>query len=166
MFGIDARLFIDGERVSIAQFLQNKNQNSNLDSLFSQIGGGVEGEEEASAPAGEAPITLKVKDQTGEEMFFKVKKGTEMSKIFNAYAGRRGVAVNTLRFMLDERRLQSTDTPKMLEMEEDDQIDVYLEQQGGGVEVLYIFYVSVNFELFFRTVMRCLLQVAQRLQSR
>eukprot|EP01034_Spumella_vulgaris_P039564 gene39564-48881_t len=92
-------------------------------------------DEEASAPSGaEAPITLKVRDQTGEEMFFKVKKGTEMSKIFNAYAGRRGVAANTLRFMLDDKRLKDTDTPKMLEMEEDDQIDVYLEQLGGGAD--------------------------------
>ncbi len=137
----NARLFIDGNRVSIEQFLQNQNESCKLEILMSQIGGGVEGDEEASVQPGEAPITLKVKDQTGEEMFFKVKKGTEMSKIFNAYAGRRGVAVNTLRFMLDERRLQSTDTPKMLEMEEDDQIDVYLEQLGGGVEVLRTFCV-------------------------
>ena len=57
-----------------------------------------------------------------------------MTKIFDAYATRRGVAVTTLRFMLDDRRLQATDTPKMLEMEEDDQIDVYLEQVGGGVD--------------------------------
>lgn len=31
-------------------------------------------------------ITIKVKDSTGEEMQFKVKKTTRMEKIFEAYA--------------------------------------------------------------------------------
>ncbi len=107
--------------------------NERIECFEEQIGGAVEDGEEAPAPA-EVPITLKVRDQSGEEMFFKVKKGTAMSKIFDAYAQRRGVAVTTLRFMLDDKRLTATDTPKMLEMEEDDQIDVYLEQVGGAVE--------------------------------
>src|SRR6185312_16445681 len=98
-------------------------------------GGSDNGDETAASaaaapPAGEAPITLKVRDQTGEEMFFKVKKGTLLNKIFEAYAQRRGVSAQTLRFMLDEKRLKGTDTPKMLEMEDDDQIDVFLEQTG------------------------------------
>lgn len=90
----------------------------------------------APAEDDEAPITLMVRDQSGEEMFFKVRKGTAMSKIFNAYAQRRGVAVDTLRFLLDDTRLTGNDTPKMMEMEENDQIDVYLEQLGGFFEKL------------------------------
>jgi hypothetical protein len=78
-----------------------------------------------------AGITVKVRDQTGDEIAFKVRHTTPMSKIFAAYAVRRGVPVNALRFFLDDRRLKDADTPKMLEMEEDDQIDVYLEQLGG-----------------------------------
>lgn len=42
------------------------------------------GEEEGSSE----PITIKVKDASGEEMQFKVKKTTRMEKIFEAYAGR------------------------------------------------------------------------------
>jgi hypothetical protein len=34
------------------------------------------------------PITIKVKDATGDEMQFKVKKNTRMEKIFEAYAGK------------------------------------------------------------------------------
>ena len=78
-------------------------------------------------------ITLKVRDQSGEEMFFKVKKTTKLGKMMDAYAKRRGVPPNSLRFQLDGERLKSEDTPKMLELEENDQIDVMLEATGGSV---------------------------------
>jgi hypothetical protein len=35
---------------------------------------------------------LRSRSQGGEEMFFKVKRGTKMSKIFDAYASRKGLA--------------------------------------------------------------------------
>lgn len=55
-----------------------------------------------------------------------------MSKIFNAYAVRKGVQPNSLRFLLDGERINADDTPKMLELEDQDQIDCVLEQSGGG----------------------------------
>mmetsp|Transcript_5052 Transcript_5052/g.8285 ORF Transcript_5052/g.8285 Transcript_5052/m.8285 type:complete len:93 (-) Transcript_5052:172-450(-) len=76
-------------------------------------------------------ITLKVRDQSGEEMFFKVKKTTKLGKMMDAYAKRRGVPSSSLRFQLDGERIKSEDTPKMLELEENDQIDVMLEATGG-----------------------------------
>ena len=78
-------------------------------------------------------IQIRVKDQTGEEVFFKVKSHTQMGKIFDAYAKRRGVEPKVLRFMLDGRRILPTDTPTVLELEDRDQIDCLLEQIGGGV---------------------------------
>jgi small ubiquitin-related modifier len=56
-----------------------------------------------------------------------------MSKIFNAYAVRKGVQPNSLRFLLDGERINEDDTPKMLELEDQDQIDCVLEQSGGGL---------------------------------
>lgn len=82
-------------------------------------------------PAAE-PITLRLRDQTGEEVLFKVKKDTKMQKIFDAYAQRRGVSVASLRFMLDGERINPENTPKTLELEDQDQVDVMLEQQGGA----------------------------------
>jgi ubiquitin len=76
-------------------------------------------------------ITLRVRDQTGDEMFFKVKKTTKMNKIFDAYAARRGITSNALRFMLDGERITADNTPKMLELEDNEQIDVMLETVGG-----------------------------------
>lgn len=57
-------------------------------------------------------------------MHFRVKYGTSMGKLMKSYADRTGVAVNTLRFLFDGRRINNEDTPKSLEMEEDDVIEV------------------------------------------
>ena len=76
-------------------------------------------------------ITLRVRDSVGDEMFFKVKKDTKLSKLMDAYAQRKGINAGSLRFTLDGERIQKDHTPKMLEMEEDDQIDVMLETVGG-----------------------------------
>ena len=46
-------------------------------------------------------------------------------------AQRRGVAAASLRFMLDGTRVKPDDTPKMLELDDNDQIDVMLEALGG-----------------------------------
>ena len=44
-----------------------------------------------------------------------------------------GVEPSSLRFNLDGKRLKNDDTPKMLELEDNDQIDVMLETVGGSV---------------------------------
>lgn len=51
--------------------------------------------------------------------------------MFEAYASRKGVDVNALRFLLDGERISETDSPKMLELEDEDQIDCVLQQLGG-----------------------------------
>lgn len=78
------------------------------------------------------PITIRVKDQTGEETMFKIKKSTKMSKVFSAYAQRKGVEPKSLRFLLDGENIPETSTPKMLELEDEDQIDCVLAQTGGS----------------------------------
>ena len=76
-------------------------------------------------------IKLKVIGQDSNEVHFRVKFGTTMGKLKKSYADRTGVQVGTLRFLFDGRRIQDEDTPKSLEMEEDDVIEVYQEQLGG-----------------------------------
>ena len=72
-----------------------------------------------------------MKDQAGDETFFKIKKTTEMSKVFKAYATRKGVQMTALRFLLDGERIDMSETPKTLELEDQDQIDCVLQQEGG-----------------------------------
>lgn len=76
-------------------------------------------------------IKLKVVSQDSSEIHFRVKFTTPMSKIKKSYSERVGVPVTSLRFLFDGKRINDTDTPKQLEMEEEDTIEVYQEQQGG-----------------------------------
>ena len=45
-------------------------------------------------------IIIRVKDHTGGEMMFKIKKSVMMSKVFSAYAQRKGLDQASLHFML------------------------------------------------------------------
>mmetsp|Transcript_19020 Transcript_19020/g.30687 ORF Transcript_19020/g.30687 Transcript_19020/m.30687 type:complete len:91 (-) Transcript_19020:1329-1601(-) len=87
--------------------------------------------DDGQAPEGNEPITLRVRDQTGEETYFKIKKTTKLGKVFETYAHRRGVQSTSLRFLLDGERIEHDQTPKELDLEDQDQIDVMLEQSGG-----------------------------------
>ena len=69
--------------------------------------------------------------KSGEETYFKIKKSTKMGKVFETYAQRKGVQAASLRFLLDGDRIQADQTPKQLEMDDQDQIDCMLEQSGG-----------------------------------
>ena len=55
-----------------------------------------------------------------------------MEKVFATYAQRKGVQASSLRFLLDGDRIQGTQTPKELELDDQDQIDCMLEQTGGS----------------------------------
>ncbi|CAF1129076.1 unnamed protein product [Adineta steineri] len=77
-------------------------------------------------------IKLRVVGQDNSEVHFKVKMTTSMGKLKKSYAERQGVAVNSLRFLFDGKRINDDETPKLLEMEDNDTIDVYQEQVGGS----------------------------------
>ena len=96
-------------------------------------------------------ITIFLADAQGERTGFKLKLDTPLQKVFSNFENKEGVQAGTFYFVseffsntqsphniikqqynltfvnlqvFDGHRLKSTDTPKMLEMEEDDQIDV------------------------------------------
>jgi hypothetical protein len=78
-----------------------------------------------------APINIKVVTQSGEEVFFKIKRNTKLSKLQGAYANKVGKDVQSIRFLYDGERISEEDTPASLEMEDNDTIDVMVEQVGG-----------------------------------
>eukprot|EP01082_Thalassiosira_pseudonana_P010194 g8948.t1 g8948 contig34:495094-495889(+) len=88
-------------------------------------------EGDAKPEEGSEQLTIRVKDQNGEETYFKIKKTTKMKKIMDAYAQRKGINRTSVRFLLDGDRITDDDTPKTLEIEDQDQIDCVLEQTGG-----------------------------------
>jgi small ubiquitin-related modifier len=73
-------------------------------------------------------ITVKLNDT---EQKFKVKRVTPMRKVMKAFAQQRNLDVLELKFIFDGDRILPEDTPKTLEMEEDSQIDCFLQQVGG-----------------------------------
>ena len=92
----------------------------------------------------DAMITIQVRDGRGDITHFKMKKSTQMDKIFSAYADHRGtiklltrnsshdqcyleIRVSHFRFVFRGRRIRPHETPKMLGLEDDDLIDVMLE---------------------------------------
>jgi small ubiquitin-related modifier len=80
-------------------------------------------------------IKLKVVSQDSNEIRFRVKQTTQMGKLKKSYSKRVGVPVTSLRFLFDGRRINDDESMLALEkeMEEDKVIEVYQEQDGGGL---------------------------------
>lgn len=70
--------------------------------------------------------------QDGNEIYFKCKQTTPLKKLMDAFCNRQGVSSNSVRFLFDGNRINETQTPQQLEMEDGDVIDVMVEQQGGA----------------------------------
>ena len=73
-------------------------------------------------------INLKVVihgQEDSSEIRFRVKKTKQMQKLKKSYAESVGFPVTSLRFLFDGRRINDNETPKALDMEQDDVIEVY-----------------------------------------
>merc|ERR1711890_162910 len=99
-----------------------------LQGIFNKMGDNAEASGETEY------IKLKVVGQDSNEIHFRVKMTTQMGKLKKSYSERVGVPVSSLRFLFDGRRINDDETPKQLEMEQDDVIEVYQEQTGGSRE--------------------------------
>ncbi|GAA0140953.1 hypothetical protein Leryth_022953 [Lithospermum erythrorhizon] len=95
------------------------------------------GEEETKPSADQSAvhINLKVKGQDGNEVFFRIKRSTQLKKLMNAYCERQSVEIASIAFLFDGRRLRAEQTPDELEMEDGDEIDAMLHQTGGAAAV-------------------------------
>lgn len=76
---------LDGEAVDFNQTPSDLDleDNDQIDCFLQQVGGASDDEAAAGgeAKSEDAPITIRVKDQTGEETMFKIKKSTKMKKV-------------------------------------------------------------------------------------
>ncbi|KAI8989482.1 ubiquitin-related domain-containing protein [Pilobolus umbonatus] len=86
---------------------------------------------ETSAPASVEHINLKVVGNDRNEVFFKIKRSTQLRKLMDAYCERQGKAPGSIRFLYDGARVLPYETPNELHMEDGDSIDVMIEQMGG-----------------------------------
>ncbi|MCJ1292164.1 hypothetical protein MMC34_003714 [Xylographa carneopallida] len=88
----------------------------------------------ANKPEEQAPsehLNIKVTDNNNE-VFFKIKRTTALKKLMDAFCDRQGKMPNTVRFLFDGQRVQPTDSPDSLEMQDGDTLEVHQEQIGGA----------------------------------
>ncbi|GAM20169.1 hypothetical protein SAMD00019534_033440 [Acytostelium subglobosum LB1] len=86
----------------------------------------------AAAGAQDEQINLRVQNHDGAEVFFKIKRGTPLRKLMDAYCLRQSINPNSIRFLYDGQRLQPERSPKEYDMDNNDIIDIVIEQQGGS----------------------------------
>ncbi|XP_008477124.1 small ubiquitin-related modifier 3 [Diaphorina citri] len=88
-------------------------------------------EEKKESKSTDEHINLKVLGQDNNVVQFKIKKGTPLRKLMNAYCERCNLSMSTVRFRFDGQAINEQDTPSTLEMEEGDTIEIYQQQTGG-----------------------------------
>ncbi|KAJ0333899.1 hypothetical protein COL922a_010271 [Colletotrichum nupharicola] len=80
-----------------------------------------------------AAINVKIVDTTGHTIVFKIKRDTRMQKVMAAFCERQGKDPKSVRFIFDGTRLVEDDTPRILDLEEDDVIEAQQEQIEGAM---------------------------------
>lgn len=129
------RFLLDGHRIQendTPESLEMENGDM-IQCVLEQLGGEGTPAVDEPKPEEEAPTQLNVKvcDQGGQELFFKIKIHTQLKKVMNAYCERQAVARGLVRFLFEGERIQDNDTPESLSMEDGDMIQVFVEQHGG-----------------------------------
>lgn len=84
--------------------------------------------EDHPAVASSEHINLRVVAHDGGEVYFKIKQSTTLGKLMAAYCDRQSISPNAIRFLFDGQRLKDHQTPKDLNMEDNDIIDAALQQ--------------------------------------
>ncbi|EAW22787.1 ubiquitin-like protein SMT3 [Aspergillus lentulus] len=84
----------------------------------------------SEAPAPVEHLNIKVTDNNNE-VFFKIKRTTQLKKLMDAFCERQGKQLSTVRFLFDGTRVRPEDTPDSLDMADGDTLEVHQEQIGG-----------------------------------
>jgi len=64
----------------------------------------------ASEPPAVEHLNIKVTDNNNE-VFFKIKRSTQLKKLMDAFCERQGKQMSTVRFLFDGTRVRPEDTP-------------------------------------------------------
>ncbi|KAM7184032.1 Ubiquitin-related domain containing protein [Rhypophila sp. PSN 637] len=91
---------------------------------------GSPAQQEAGGGGASEHLNIKVTDNNNE-VFFKIKRSTKLEKLMSAFCERQGKALSSVRFLFEGQRVQPTDTPDTLEMQDGDTLEVHQEQVGG-----------------------------------
>ena len=73
-------------------------------------------------------LKIRVRDQTGEEEWYKLMPTSPLVKVFDAFAREKGVDASSLRFVFHGQRVRGDRTPQDIGMEHGDMLDCMHEQ--------------------------------------
>ncbi|PWA45661.1 small ubiquitin-like modifier 2 [Artemisia annua] len=107
---IDGLLLHRGSTLDLLGFCPAPFRMPSLSSMCDGGDGPVTQEDEKKPMDQGAHINLKVKSQDGNEVFFKIKRITQLKKLMNAYCDRQSVEMNAIAFLFDGRRLRAEQT--------------------------------------------------------
>ncbi|CUA71625.1 hypothetical protein RSOLAG22IIIB_09723 [Rhizoctonia solani] len=96
------------------------------------FGGDAMDQDVPSPSAKNDKITLVIRSQEGPSFQIKVSRVKPLKSAFDKAHEQFRKAPNTFRFFYNGTRLQDDDTPKMHEMENNDEIDANIQQVGGA----------------------------------
>lgn len=83
-----------------------------------------------SQPKAEA-CEIVVKDSNNTELRFKIRKNTQFSKVYNAYASQKQIDQASIVFLFDGSTVGREATPESLGIEDGDVLDAQMHQTGG-----------------------------------
>ncbi|KAJ1304166.1 hypothetical protein OPQ81_008566 [Rhizoctonia solani] len=104
-------------------------------SMNEGFGGDAMDRDDAGEPSSTAKndkITLVIRSQEGPSFSIKVSRVKPLKAAFEKAHEQFRKAPKTFRFFYNGTRLQDDDTPKMHEMENNDEIDANIQQVGGS----------------------------------
>merc|ERR1712066_521065 len=87
---------------------------------------------ESKSSSASEQLNLRVIGQDGDVIQFKIKNNTPFRKLMSVYCDRLKLVQNNIRFVFDGNRIHDADTPATFDMVDDDAIEVFTQQTGGG----------------------------------
>ncbi|CAE7142258.1 unnamed protein product [Rhizoctonia solani] len=102
-------------------------------SMDAGFGGDAMDQDQPSPSAKNDKITLVIRSQEGPSFQIKVSRVKPLKSAFDKAHEQFRKGANTFRFFYNGTRLQDDDTPKMHEMENNDEIDANIQQVGGAI---------------------------------
>ena len=82
-------------------------------------------------------VMINVRMQNGNVTKFRMRGGSPMLLLMEAFCVRHGLLRDQIRFLYDGMRVRDDETPDVLDMEDEDTVDAMLFQVGGGVITLH-----------------------------
>jgi len=98
-------------------------------------GDGANGGENNTEGNDKEHLHVKVRSPHGQEVFFRIRRTTNLQKLMTAYCNRLGLPPDGVRFLFDGDRIRGDQTPKDIGLEDSDIIDAMVRQIGGGTSL-------------------------------